>query len=216
LFFFPQSITATIEKLAVAGVFLALATSGMQAAAQEKGHLHHVHVNVTDIPRSTTFYQQTFGVVPIQYNNRVPALLLERAFLFMNRKEPGSILNHQLTGLTHASWSTVDGANTFQWLKSRGVEFYTPMEELLPGSTYMYLYGPDREVIEIFDYQRHHRFNHIHLVAKDAKQTAQWFHALLALDKPIVSGAMRNENFDVDGVAFSAFPIGARERTMAG
>jgi catechol 2,3-dioxygenase-like lactoylglutathione lyase family enzyme len=183
---------------------------GMSAAAQEVGHLHHVHMNVSDIDKTSEFYQRVFGVVPIKYNGKVPALLMERSFLFMTKREAGKLVNHQLTGLTHVSWSGVDGQHEYRWLKSQGVEFYTPVSELLPGSTYMYLYGPDREVIELFDYQRHHRFNHIHMLAKDAGQAAQWFHTLINADRAIVSGQMGNKNLDVDNVALSIFPIGAR------
>jgi catechol 2,3-dioxygenase-like lactoylglutathione lyase family enzyme len=183
---------------------------GASAGAAEVGHFHHVHMNVSDVAKTTAFYQKSFGVVPIQYNNRVPALLLERSFLFMNRVDAAKIQNHQMTGLTHGSWSTADGPQTFQRLKSQGVDFYTPVEELLPGSTYMYAYGPDREVIEVVDIQRHNRFNHVHLVAKDEKQTAQWFHALLAFEKPVTAGGLGSQNLDIDGLAFTVFPIGAR------
>ena len=183
---------------------------GVPAFAAESGHLHHIHMNVSDVARTTKFYQQFFGVVPIQYNNQTPALLLERSFLFMNRMDAGKIANHQMTGLTHGCWATDDGQHTFDRLKKQGVEFYTPIEELLPGSTYMYLYGPDREVIEISDAAPHHRFNHVHMVAQDAKKTAEWFRALIAFDKPVVSGPMRNENLSIDGVLFAIFPIGAR------
>ncbi len=197
-------------RSALASVLLALSASGWAAESRDMGHLHHVHLNVSDVQKTAAFYQKVFGVVPIQYNDKTPALLLERSFLFMNRVDSGKIQNHQLTGLTHGSWGTVDGEQTFQWLKGQGVDFYTPIEELTPGSTYMYLYGPDREVIEITDASKHHRFNHVHMVAKDAKQTAQWFHALLDFDKPVVSGPMRNENLSIDGVLFAIFPIGAR------
>lgn len=184
------------------------------AGAQEVGRLHHVHLNVTDVEKTTEFYQRHFGVPPIKYNGTGPALLLEQSFLFLNRVGPGtSILNHQLTGLTHVAWSTADGNVTYQRLKSQGVEFYTPVEELLPGSTYMYLYGPDREVIELSDFARHHRYNHIHVVAKDdkaAEETARWFHALTNYDKPVVQGPLRNWNVSFEGVSFTVFPIGAR------
>jgi catechol 2,3-dioxygenase-like lactoylglutathione lyase family enzyme len=180
------------------------------AAAQETGHLHHVHLNVSDIGRTTDFYQRIFGVVPIQYDGRAPALLLERSFLFMTQREAASIGNHQRTGLTHFCWGTRDGQQTYDWLKRQGVEFYTPVEELLPGSTYMYLYGPDREVIELTDFQPHHRYNHVHLVAKDAKQTAEWFRQLIHAERPATSGAFNSENVSIDGVLFSFFPIGAR------
>lgn len=201
-----RELLRSLGRLAtVAVLFLALS-----ATAQETGHLHHVHMNVSDIDRTTAFYRQVFGVVPVQYNGRAPALMMERSFLFINRKDAASIGNHQLTGLTHVCWGTQDGPATAAWLKGLGVEFYTPIEELLPGSTYMYIYGPDREVIEITDASRHHRYNHVHLVAKDAKQTAQWFQQLIHAEKPAASGAFESENLSIDGVLFSVLPIGAR------
>ena len=193
-------------------VLLALTTFAGSSFAAESGHFHHLHMNVSDVARTTKFYQQTFGVVPVQYDNRMPALLLERSFVFMNRMDAGKIGNHQMTGLTHGCWATDDGQHMFQWLKSKGVEFYTPIEEFTPGTTYMYLYGPDREVIEMSDAAPHHRFNHVHLVAKDAanaKQTAEWFRTLIAFDKPVVSTAI-SENLSIDGVLFATLPIGAR------
>ena len=184
--------------------------------AAETGHFHHLHMNVSDIQKTTDFYQKTFGVTAIQYNNRVPALLADRWFLFLTRMDASKIQNHQLTGLTHGSWSTADGPQTFERLKRQGVEFYTPVEELFPGSTYMYAYGPDREVIEIFDLQRHHRFNHVHLVAKDEKQseqTSKWFETLIVAGKPATTGKVGDHtmrNLSIDGIAFTTFPIGAR------
>jgi catechol 2,3-dioxygenase-like lactoylglutathione lyase family enzyme len=80
----------------------------------------------------------------------------------------------------------------------------------------MYAYGPDREVIEIVDVQRHHRFNHVHLVTKDDKQTdemAQWLQALIAAEKPATTGKLGNDtirNLNIDGIAFALIPIGAR------
>jgi catechol 2,3-dioxygenase-like lactoylglutathione lyase family enzyme len=182
----------------------------LDAAAAEAGHLHHVHMNVGDVDRTTDFYRKYFGVVPVAYAGRTPALLLERSFLFMNKRDAATIGNHQRTGLTHFCWGTQDGQHTYDWLKAQGVEFYTPIEELSPGSTYMYLYGPDREVIETTDASKHHRYNHLHLVAKDAKQTAEWFRQLIQLQTPVRSGPFGSENLSIDGVTFSVFAIGAR------
>jgi catechol 2,3-dioxygenase-like lactoylglutathione lyase family enzyme len=196
----------------LSGLLAAALLSALPALGAETGHLHHIHMNVSDVDRTTKFYQQIFGVVPIQYNNRMPALLMERSFLFLNRMDADKIGNHQMTGLTHGCWATEDGPHTFQWLRSKGVEFYTPIEEYTPGTTYMYLYGPDREVIEMSDAAPHHRFNHVHLIGKDAnnaRQTAEWFRALIALERPIVS-TPTSHNFSLDGVLFATLPIGAR------
>jgi catechol 2,3-dioxygenase-like lactoylglutathione lyase family enzyme len=190
-------------------VALAAAVSGAATAA-ETGHLHHVHLNVSDIERTTAFYQKMFGVDVVRYNNNVPAMLVERSFLFMNVMPEGQIVNHQLTGLTHVSWSTRDGRQAAQWLAEQGVSFHTPVEEFRPGSTYMYLYGPDKEVIELVDVQRHHRYNHIHMVAPDAQQTAQWLRELIASPAPLGSALPGMRSLVVDGVNVAIFDIGAR------
>ncbi len=69
--------------------------------AGEMGHFHHLHLNVSDVKQTTEFYRKNLGVVPIDYAGKVPAILLERSFLLMNRMDSSKIANHQLTGLTH-------------------------------------------------------------------------------------------------------------------
>ena len=132
---------SSMRTAAPLGLLLAATLFSASAFAAEQGHFHHLHMNVADVARTTKFYQQVFGVAAIQYNNRMPSLLMERSFLFMNRMDAARIGNHQLTGLTHGCWATEDGPHTFQWLKSKGVEFYTPIEEFTPGTTYMYKQG---------------------------------------------------------------------------
>ena len=201
-----------IKTLLRAALLLQLLAGASAMAAEEAGHLHHLHmnVNVASIERTTAFYRRFFGVTAVRYAGKTPVLAMERSFLFMNEVGSRPILNHQLTGLTHGCWATIDGNYQYEWLKKQGVEFYTPVAEYLPGSTYMYLYGPDREVIEMSDAAPHHRFNHIHMVATDAKQTAQWFHDLLNFETPVASGPMKNENLVIDNVLLTVFPIGAR------
>lgn len=178
----------------------------------EQGHFHHLHMNVSSTERSAEFYRRVFGLAAVRYADRVPALAMERSFLFMNEVDSKSIVNHQLTGLTHGSWGTIDGSFQFEWLKKRGVEFYTPLSELQPGSTYMYLYGPDREVIEVTDASKHHRFNHIHMVADDAasaKATAKWITDLLDTS-PVIREAYSGATFSIDDVLFAIIPLGER------
>jgi catechol 2,3-dioxygenase-like lactoylglutathione lyase family enzyme len=53
----------------------------------------------------------------------------------------------------------------------------------------------------------------VHLVAKDdnqAAETAQWFRELIASERPVTTGQLRNHNLSIDDVAFTVFPIGAR------
>lgn len=184
----------------------------VSAFAQETAHLHHIHMNVGSIEETTEFYEKVFGVLAVKYNNQAPALMMERSFLFLDQMPRADIKNHQLTGLTHASWGAVDGKETYDRLKAQGVEFYSPLKPLLEGSTYMYLYGPDREVIEIFDLVKHHRFNHIHLLAnpENLAETGQWFYDNLNIKTEMAHVEGEYFNLNIDTVAFSIFAIGAR------
>ncbi len=77
---------------------LAVMPFSTPALAAEQAHFHHLHMNVADIARTTKFYQQMFGVAAVQYDNRTPALMMERSFLFLNRMDADKIGNHQMDG----------------------------------------------------------------------------------------------------------------------
>jgi catechol 2,3-dioxygenase-like lactoylglutathione lyase family enzyme len=143
------------------------------AVGPEQGRFHHVHLNVADIERTAQFYQRTFGAVPVRYGDRAPALMAERAFIFLN--QAAAPIKSQLeTGVIHIGWGGVDGPSEFAGLQERGVEFYMPLTRFLSGH-YMYLYGPDREVVEIWTVEKHHRLNHIHMLSPNPRATAEWF-----------------------------------------
>jgi catechol 2,3-dioxygenase-like lactoylglutathione lyase family enzyme len=164
------------SALITGAVFLAACAhtpSSPRMSRDDHGRFHHVHLNVSDIARTSKFYQETFGVVPVQYNERAPALMAERSFIFLDRVA-GPIASQLETGVIHLGWGGVDGPSEYAQLQGRGIEFYTPLTPFLNGH-YMYLYGPDREVVEIWTVEKHHRFNHIHLLSPNPKATAQWF-----------------------------------------
>jgi catechol 2,3-dioxygenase-like lactoylglutathione lyase family enzyme len=149
------------------------ATKGETTSAAEHGRFHHVHLNVTDIAKTTAFYEKTFGVIPVSYAAKAPALMAERSFIFLNQVAP-PIASQLQTGVIHIGWSGVDGAAEYAWWQKQGVEFYTPLSRL-GAWEYFYLYGPDREVIEIWTQDKNHRFNHVHMLSPDPKATAEWF-----------------------------------------
>jgi len=161
--------------LLVAGILAACATpvAAPGTAPVEHGRFHHVHLNVADAARTSAFYEKTFGAVPVRYGGRVPALMAERAFILLNQTA-APVASQIQTGVIHIGWAGVDGPSEFEGLKAQGVEFYTPLTRFLTGH-FMYLYGPDREVIEIWTVEKHHRLNHVHLLASDPKTSAEWF-----------------------------------------
>ncbi len=68
----------------------------------------------------------------------------------------------------------MDGFDEFEWLKREGIEFETPIGQL--GNNFgMYLYGPDRELVELWTGSKNHRFEHIHLWATDVQKSVHWF-----------------------------------------
>jgi len=158
---------------AFAVVLGALCAAG-GAAVEEAAHFHHVHLNVTDPTKTIQFYSTVFGAVPTKFGGVSDALFTERSFILLRKVDapPPSELR---SGIWHIGWGGVDVANEYEWLKKKGVPFHTPLTPLRgPDNYYMYISGPDRELIEI-NTMGHHRFGHVHLFADDVNQTAAWY-----------------------------------------
>lgn len=194
----------TLSLLALTAASAAPMSSAPTAV--EQGHFHHVHLNVSDVAKTIEFYEKVFGVTEIRYANRQPALLAERAFIFMNQVTP-PIKSQLQTGVIHIGWSGIDGKSEYAWWQKQGIEFYAPLTAFGPGD-YMYLYGPDREVIEIWTNERHHRLNHVHMLASNPKETAEWFAKVVNAEGqgPIAPEMLGNFNVKVDNVTLHIFP----------
>ena len=109
----------------------------------------------------------------MQYHDQLSALFVERSFILLNKVDtPPPHEPH--TAISHIGWATVDGQSTYEWLKDQGAEFETPIGQL--GNNYgMYIYGPDKELVEFWTGSRNHRFEHLHLWATDVEKSAGWF-----------------------------------------
>jgi catechol 2,3-dioxygenase-like lactoylglutathione lyase family enzyme len=216
-----QSRKRLAAALAAGGALAACATQATDkiAGEAEYGRFHHAHLNVSDIAKTSAFYEKTFGVVTVQYGGKAPALMAERAFLFLNQVV-AAIPSQLQTGVIHVGWSGVDGVSEFAWLQKQGVEFYTPLTRL-GAWEYFYFYGPDREVIEIWTQDRNHRFNHVHMLSPDPKATAEWFAKVTNPATPAAAGAGLPGYWKVDygDVALDILPDTAlfqpKERTGA-
>jgi catechol 2,3-dioxygenase-like lactoylglutathione lyase family enzyme len=149
-------------------------------AATEPAHFHHVRLNVVNPAESIKFYRRVFGAVPIKYRGGPEALFTERSFLLFNQVEQPAdpTLN---TGIWHIGWGGVDVKNEHEWWKTHNVTIHTPLSPL-PGKDnfYMYISGPDKELIEI-NTMGHHRFAHVHLFADDVNATTDWYAKHLGL-----------------------------------
>ena len=150
------------------------------AADAEPARFHHVLLNVTDPAKSIQFYRRVFGAVPVKFRGASDALFTERSFILLNKvaSPPESKLD---TGLWHIGWGGVDVKNEYEWWKGHDVEIHTPLSPL-PGrdNYYMYISGPDKELIEI-NTMGHHRFAHVHFFCDDVNATVGWYAKHLGL-----------------------------------
>ncbi len=171
------------------GAMLVLGWQVPRVAAQdvEPAHFHHVMLNVVDPPKSIQFYRRVFGATPIKFRGVSDAAFTEKSFLLFNKvdKPAESKLN---TGIWHIGWGGVDVKNEYEWWKTHNVDIHTPLS-LLPGpdNFYMYISGPDKELIEI-NTMGHHRFAHVHFFCTDVNETVGWYakHLGLKPSRPMV------------------------------
>jgi catechol 2,3-dioxygenase-like lactoylglutathione lyase family enzyme len=165
------------------------AWSAVQTAAArvETASFHHIHLNVANPDSTLAFYQRFFGAYPVQYRNRSPALFTERSFILMDRvpEQPPSNVG---SALYHVGWSGVVGPTEFEWRVQDGIEVETPATPL-GTNYYMYFWGPDRELLEVYTGNRNHRFEHLHFVVPDQRATSEWFQRHLGIP-PLSPGGL--------------------------
>lgn len=171
------------RRLAACVLLLAGAAGslGLQAADEvEPARFHHVRINATNPKKSLAFYERHFGAVPVRFHGAADGLFVERSFLLFNKVDepPPKAL---ASAIWHIGWGGVDVLNEFQWLRKKGVEFHTEPQPLLgPDNYYMYILGPDGELIEI-NTMGHHRFAHVHFFADDVNEACDWYAKHLGL-----------------------------------
>ncbi len=161
-------------------MFGANASAAADEAQVEAAHFHHVRLNVTNPRETIRYYRRVFGAVPVTFRGASDALFTERSFILLNEVDeaPDASLN---TGIWHIGWGGVDVKSEYEWWKRHDVLFHTPLSPL-PGNDnyYMYLLGPDRELIEI-NTMGHHRFGHVHYFCTDVNESVAWYRDHLGL-----------------------------------
>lgn len=151
-------------------------------AAEESAAFHHVHLNSVDPDASIKYYKRFFSGVPVKFRGVSDALLTDRSFILYSKvEEPPA---HELkSSIWHLGWGGVDGPSDYAWREREGVEFETPLMPLA-NQHFMYAWGPDKEVVEVWTGFHHHRFGHVHLLAEDINATRDWYRTHLGLQGP--------------------------------
>jgi catechol 2,3-dioxygenase-like lactoylglutathione lyase family enzyme len=162
---------------------------------------HHVHLNVVDPDSTAAFYEHFFGASRIRFRDRTNALFTERSFILMNRVSDPPRDNFG-TSLWHIGWAGVDGPHEFEWRERDGIAVQTPVTPL-GAHHYMYFWGPDRELVEVYTGSRNHRFEHVHLLPTDIDATIAWFREHLGLEP---NG--RTRYFENSGMRLSTIRVG--------
>ena len=144
-----------------------------------RANFHHIHLNVTDPDTTIAYYQKYFGAKKVKYRGKTDALFTEKSFLLLDQVAE-SPKTHIGSSLWHIGWSGVDGQSEFDWRVKEGIAVHTPINPL-GDSHWMYFFGPNKEVVEVFTGTKNHTFEHIHLLASDVDETMDWFKMYLGL-----------------------------------
>jgi catechol 2,3-dioxygenase-like lactoylglutathione lyase family enzyme len=189
------------------GVFAATSRV-IHVQSNERAHFHHVHQNSTDPDKTLQWYEQFFGAQRVKYRSRGDGLFTSRGFILVDKvAQPPKDL--EKTAIRHIGWAGVDGPNEFAWVKALGAAVHTPLTPL-NQNWFFYLYGPDREIAEVYTGDKNHLFNHVHLSTDDVVAAATWFERHLGIPFPAAAKAPRPADPNVrwggaarlDGVSF--------------
>lgn len=144
-----------------------------------KAHFHHIRLNAINVNSTIEYYQKYFGAKPIKYRGKSDALFTEKSFFLIDKVDSPPPTNEG-SSLWHIGWSGVDGPSEFDWRVKEGINVHSPVTPLADNH-WMYFWGPNNEVIEIFTGNKNHTFEHLHLLATDVNITMEWFKEHLGL-----------------------------------
>lgn len=174
----------------------------------EAARFHHVHLNSTNVRETQAFYQRVFGAQPVRFKGVADALFASRGFILLTpvTAPPRDL---ETTAIRHIGWAGVNGPGEFDWWKAQGLDFHTPLTPL-GEQWFFYIWGPDREIAEVYTGDRNHLFNHVHFSTDDVGVMAGWFEQHLGMRFPETAKRPRpadptqrwGTSARVDGVSF--------------
>lgn len=163
-------------------IALVLIGSAVRAEDVERPRFHHTRINAVDPAKSIQYYQTMFGAVKVKYRGKADAVMVDRSFILFNKVAQPAPWKLE-SGIYHIGWGGVDGPSEFDWRTKKGMEWETPLSTL-GNNYYMYAYGPDKEVVEVWTGFQHERFGHVHLFSDDVGAATEWYIKNLGLTGP--------------------------------
>ncbi|MFP6581241.1 MAG: VOC family protein [Candidatus Hydrogenedentota bacterium] len=143
------------------------------AAEPEAPNFHHAHLNVVDPEASIEYYGKIFGAPRVKFRGVSDAVLTDRSFFLFNKVDKPAPWE-MTSGIYHLGWGGVNGPGEFEWRDKLGVKWQTGLQSL-GEEHYMYAFGPDKEVVEVWTGFRHNRFGHVHLFSDDVGAATEWY-----------------------------------------
>lgn len=173
----------SMKRIVLAAIAMAVAVAPWaRGEDMEQPRFHHVHINAVDPAKSIQFYKTMFSAVPVKFRYVSDAVLTDRSFVLFNKVDEQAPWKLE-SGLYHIGWGGVDGPSEFEWRDKKGVAWETPLSTL-GNNYYMYAYGPDKEVIEVWTGFQHNRFGHVHLLSENVEEATKWYVENLGLQGP--------------------------------
>lgn len=142
-------------------------------------HWHDIHLNVTNVQENLDFYPKHFDATATTWNGE-PAIWTQKSWMLFTKvkKAPDKRLN---TAIWHIGWGSENPKQDFVKQQGLGAVFFQPLTDIsiANGGTrdrfyYMYVQGPDRELIEL-NTARQHQFDHMHMFSADPIAAGDWY-----------------------------------------
>lgn len=158
-------------------------TGSATAELKDSANFHHAHLNVVDVGKSIDFYEKIFGTPHVKFRGVSDAVLTDRSFFLFNEVEEAAPWE-MTSGIYHLGFGGVNGPGEFEWRDKLGVRWQGGGLGTLGQEHFMYAFGPDNEVMEVWTGFRHNRFGHIHFFSDDVGAATKWYMDNLGIPGP--------------------------------
>jgi catechol 2,3-dioxygenase-like lactoylglutathione lyase family enzyme len=164
----------------------ALALLALATSAFAQTHFHHVHLNSANPAAAIDWYTLHLAAEKAKFGN-ADALWTQSSWILFNKVNQPPPYD-VVSSLYHIGWGAEDMKAEFVRQIQIGTTYQTPLTdaaEVFGGnnrdrSFFMYLYGPDKIMIEVQSAQ-HHNFMHLHMLSDDPVAAATWYEQHLGI-----------------------------------
>ena len=168
-------------------------------------HWHDIHLNVTNVTANLAYYPKHFAATATTWNGQ-PALWTQRSWMLFDKVKTAPD-KRLISAIWHIGWGSENPKTDYPRQLALGAVFFQPLTDIStltvrePDTFYfMYVQGPDRQLIEM-NTANQHQFDHMHIVSADPVATAEWYITMFGLTgKDPAAPINPNVRFGKDGL----------------